>query len=101
MREPGGTMGVADARYTALDERTVRVEGSRFEPAGQYTVKLEGAAVTGDPTGSFTRIRDPRILQSIEEWAEFFTKMLAERVETLLELPAGSWAADLPPYGHN
>ena len=101
MREPGGTIEVADARYTALDERTVRVEGSRFEPAGQYTVKLEGAAVTGYQTVSFTGIRDPRILESIEEWAEFFTKMLAERVETVLELPAGSWAADLRLYGYN
>src|SRR6266699_3562778 len=101
MREPGGTIEVADARYTALDERTVRVEGSRFEPAGQYTVKLEGAAITGYQTVSFTGIRDPRILESIEEWAEFFTKMLAERVETVLELPAGSWAADLRLYGYN
>jgi hypothetical protein len=101
MREPGGTLMVADARYTAADHRTVRVEGSRFEPAGQYTVKLEGAAVTGYETVSFTGIRDPRILRSIEEWAEFFTKTLSERVETVLELPAGSWGADLRLYGYN
>ena len=55
---------VAEARYTALDERTVRVEGSRFEPAGQYTVKLEGAAVTGYETVSFAGIRDPQVLAS-------------------------------------
>ena len=101
MREPGGTIAVADARYTAVDERIVRVEGSRFEPAGQYTVKLEGAAVTGYETVSFTGIRDPLILRSIDEWAEFFTKTLTERVETVLELEAGSWAADLRLYGYN
>ncbi len=101
MREPGGTIEVAGARYSAIDERTVRVEGSRFEPAAQYTVKLEGAAVTGYETISFAGIRDPHILRSIDVWAEFFTKTLTERVESVLELPAGSWGADLRLYGYN
>jgi acyclic terpene utilization AtuA family protein len=101
MREPGGTIEVASARYTAIDERTVRVEGSRFESASQYTVKLEGAAVTGYETVSFTGIRDPQILQSIEVWAEFFEKSLTERVESVLELARGSWEADLRLYGYN
>jgi len=101
MREPGGTIMVAGARYIAIDERTVRVEGSRFEPTGQYTVKLEGAAVTGYETVSFTGIRDPRVLRSIDVWAEFFQKTLTDRVETVLDLAAGSWAADLRLYGYN
>jgi hypothetical protein len=101
MREPGGTLAVADARYSAIDQRTVRVEGSRFEPAGQYTVKLEGAAVTGYETVSFTGIRDPQILRSIDVWAEVFDKTLTERVESVLELASGSWGADLRLYGYN
>ena len=101
MREPGGTIEVAGARYTAAGERAVRVEGSRFEPASQYTVKLEGAAVAGYETVSFAGIRDPQILRSIDEWAGLFHKMLAERAQTVLELPAGSWGADLRLYGYN
>ncbi len=101
MREPGGTIEVAGARDTAVDDRIVRVEGSRFEPAAQYTVKLEGAAVTGYETMSFAGIADPLILRSIDEWAEFFTKTLTERVASVLELPAGSWGADLRLYGYN
>jgi hypothetical protein len=101
MREPGGTIEVADAHYTAVDDRIVRVEGSRFEPAEQYTVKLEGAAITGYETVSFTGIRDPQILRSIDVWAGFFTKTLTERVEKVLELAAGSWGADLRLYGYN
>ena len=101
MREPGGTIEVADARYTAVDERIVRVEGSRFEPASQYTVKLEGAAITGYETVSFAGIRDPLILRSIDAWAELFAKTLTERVESVLELPPDSWATDLRLYGHN
>jgi hypothetical protein len=101
MREPGGTIQVADARYIALDDRTVRVEGSRFESAAQYTVKLEGAAVTGYETVSFVGIRDPRILSSIEDWAQFLQKILTERVERVLQLRVGSWDADLRLYGYN
>jgi len=96
-----GVIEVSGARYTAVDERIVRVEGSRFEPAAQYTVKLEGAAITGYETVSFVGIRDPQILRSIDEWAGFFTKTLTAQVGTVLQLEAGSWAADLRLYGYN
>jgi hypothetical protein len=101
MREPSGTLQVGDARYTAVDDRTVRVEGSRFEPAGQHTIKLEGAAVTGFETMSFVGIRDPRILASIDEWAELLRKILSERVRGVLGLTGDDWDADLRLYGHN
>jgi hypothetical protein len=50
---------------------------------------------------SFTGIRDPQVLRSIDVWAEFFTKTLTERVESVLELADGSWGADLRLYGYN
>lgn len=101
MREPAGTISVADATYTALDDRIVRVEGSRFELADQYTVKLEGSAVTGYATMLFSGIREPRILSAIDEWAALLHKTLAERVEGVLGLASGSWTADVRLYGHN
>ena len=101
MREPGGTIDVTDARYSAVDDRVVRVEGSRFERAEQYTVKLEGAAVAGYETMSFVGIRDPRILRSIDVWADLFRKVLAERVATVLDLAPDVWGADLRLYGYN
>lgn len=101
MREPGGTIDVTDARYTAVNDRVVRVTGSRFEPAGQYTVKLEGAAVTGYETVSFVGIRDPEILGSIQEWAELLRKILTERVRSVLAPEPGSWGLDVRLYGHN
>ena len=67
MREPAGTLDVTDATYRALDDRRVRVEGSRFELADQHTIKLEGARITGYETMSFTAIRDPHILAQIDD----------------------------------
>jgi hypothetical protein len=46
---PGGAL-LSDARYEQLlDDRTVRVRGSRFQSVeqGQYTVKLESARAVG------------------------------------------------------
>lgn len=101
MREPSGTLQVADARYTAVDARTVRVEGSRFQAAEQHTIKLEGAAITGYETMSFVGVRDPHILASISEWAGLLRKLLADRVRSVLGLAEDEWDADLRLYGHN
>lgn len=102
MREPAGTLDVSQAIYRALDERTVRVEGSAFEPADQYTIKLEGARRTGFQTMSFTGIRDPHILERIEDWAALLEKVLVDRVSQTLGLAlGGDYDIDIRLYGHN
>jgi hypothetical protein len=101
MREPAGTIVVADATYTALDDRRVRVEGSRFEQADQHTIKLEGARTTGYETVSFVGIRDPHVVADIETWARLLRTVLTERVEQTLELTPDDYAFDIRLYGHN
>ncbi|WP_371101344.1 acyclic terpene utilization AtuA family protein [Streptomyces sp. PU_AKi4] len=101
MREPDGTLDVRNAAYTALDERRVRVEGSRFHVADQHTIKLEGARVTGYETMSFSAIRDPHILEHIDEWAELMHTVLRQRVEQTIGLSDDKYAVDLRLYGHN
>ncbi|MFG1605150.1 acyclic terpene utilization AtuA family protein [Actinoplanes sp. NPDC049265] len=101
MREPAGTLQVADAVYKALDHRRVRVEGSRFELAEQYTNKLEGSRITGYETMSFTAIRDPHILGQIATWAALLRQVLVERVSQTLALAPDDYAFDIRLYGHN
>lgn len=101
LREPDGTLDVTDATYVALDERTVRVEGSQFHVADQHTVKLEGARVTGYETMSFSAIRDPLILDDIESWADFMRQMIVHRVGQTLGLADDEYAFDLRLYGYN
>lgn len=101
MREPAGTLDVSNATYRAVDDRVVRVEGSVFEPAERHTVKLEGARLTGYETMSFTAIRDPHILASIEDWAALLRKVLVERVGQTLGLADGAYEFDIRLYGHN
>ena len=101
MREPAGTLVVTDATYRALDGRRVRVEGSRFEPADQHTIKLEGAKISGYETVSFVAIRDPRILEDIETWAALLRTVLTDRVLQTLGLAPTDYALDIRLYGHN
>ncbi|GAA0897734.1 acyclic terpene utilization AtuA family protein [Virgisporangium ochraceum] len=101
MREPAGTLDVREAAYTALDDRRVRVEGSRFHLAEQHTVKLEGARPTGFETMSFTAIRDPHILGRLDSWAGFFRTMLVKRVTQTLGLGDDEYAFDLRLYGYD
>ncbi len=67
LHEPGGVLDVTQARYTALDDRRVRVEGSVWRP-GPYTVKLEGARIGGYQTVSLTLVRDRRYVAGIRDW---------------------------------
>ena len=101
MREPGGTIDTADAVYAALDDRRVRVSGSRFEPADQYTVKLEGAAIAGYQTISLTGIRDPKILDSIGEWTKTLEATLVGGIESVLGLDPVDYSLELRCYGWN
>jgi hypothetical protein len=101
MREPGGTIDTTHAVYSALDDRRVRVQGSQFEPAAQYTVKLEGAAIAGYQTMSFVGIRDPEILEYISEWSKTLEAFLLDGVETVLGLGPADYSLELRNYGWN
>lgn len=68
LREPSGTLDTKDARYEQIDDRAVRVSGSRFAPAAEYTIKLEGVRQGGYSTILMGGVRDPFILADIDDW---------------------------------
>ena len=65
LAEPGGVLDVTDADYRALDERRVRVTGSRWEPK-PYTMKLEGAGGGPFQTFMLVGIEDPDVLEDVD-----------------------------------
>ena len=66
--EPGGHLDVTGASYTALDDRRVRVTGSKWFPSDIYAVKLEGARCGGYQCVSLALIREARYVQNIQNW---------------------------------
>ena len=65
--EPLGTIDVATAHFEEMSTGSIRVSGSRFKPAGQYTIKLEGAALVGYRAVSICGVRDPTAIENIDE----------------------------------
>jgi hypothetical protein len=64
--EPAGTVDTAEAEFIELPDGAVRVRGSRFARADQYTVKIEGAALAGYRAVTLGGVRDPVAIQQVE-----------------------------------
>ncbi|HEV2363327.1 MAG TPA: acyclic terpene utilization AtuA family protein [Caulobacteraceae bacterium] len=99
--EPGGVLDVTDARYEALDDRAVRVTGSRWTP-GPYTMKLEGAGGGPFQTVMLVGIEDPAVLADVDAFVARMWRALSGRVRRALgEATAERIDISLRPYGWN
>jgi hypothetical protein len=101
MREPAGTLDTRDAKYLALDDRRVRVEGSTFEHANQHTIKLEGAAPVGYQSVIICGIRDPQVLSRLDEWCENVLGYLHAQIPTTVGLDPEQYDLQIRRYGHD
>jgi hypothetical protein len=100
MREPSGTLDVADAVYTAVDDRIVRVTDSAFVDA-PYTVKLEGAGLAGYQSLAIAGIRDPEVLASIDQWVSTLEQFVNQKVGSVLGLGPDDYELEIRCYGWN
>lgn len=75
---PGGTLDLHDAVFEQYDERTVRVSGSRFIRAPQYTVKLEGVRRAGFRTITIAGCRDAQLLAHVDDYVANIRQRVAE-----------------------
>jgi len=100
MREPTGTLDVTDAAYTQLDDRRVRVTGSRFRPEPR-TMKLEGAGLVGYQSLAIAGIREPEVLAEIDLWAEGLRALVAAKAKALMGLDEDDCHVEVRCYGWN
>ena len=75
-RNPGGVLDVGQAVYEAVDERTVRCSGGIWQEV-PYTVKLEGAKLLGYQAGTLAIIRDPKMIEHLDEVIRFVRESIA------------------------
>ena len=66
-RGPGGTLDLTQTQVEQIDERRVRVSGTRYEAHDRYLVKLEGARRTGARAISIAGVRCPTMIARIDE----------------------------------
>lgn len=97
--EPSGHVDTSDAVYTAVDERVTAVTGSRWVPADQPTLKLEGAALEGYRTFCLGGVRDPILLRQLPEVCE----QVADRVAAVVAgtFPPESYQLRFRRYGYD
>jgi len=64
--EPEGKVDLAACDFQPVGERAVRMSGTRLEPTPP-TIKLEGAAMRGYRAISVAGVRDPAVIEHIDE----------------------------------
>ncbi|MDQ1425213.1 MAG: hypothetical protein QOD72_2711 [Acidimicrobiaceae bacterium] len=98
---PSGTLKIADTKYEAVDDRLVRVSGSRFEAADQYEVKLEGVEPIGYQACFIGGIRDPMIIRQFDPWLEEVDRSARKRVERMFGGSPPKFLSHFRVYGRN
>ena len=83
--ECSGTLDLTGSHYEAISERAVKVTGSAFAHAKQYTVKLEGAEQAGYQSIIIGSVRDPFIIRQIDDW----TAQLVDRIHARVKMVYG------------
>jgi len=100
-KECSGTLDLTHSKYTAVDETSVRITGSEFIPAEDYTVKLEGAQLVGYQSIMIGGIRDPFILRRLDQWLAEVKAYIYRSVERVLALRPSDWTLSVHVYGRN
>lgn len=95
---PAGVLDTRQCAYVQLDERTVRVTGSRHEPAERATVKLEGASIVGHRCVFIGGVRDPILIGQLDD---FLTRVEAHAGELHPELAGGEASVAFHVYGRD
>ncbi len=96
--EPGGHLDVTEARYSALNDRSVRVEGARWVE-GPYRVKLEAARVAGYQTTLMATLRNRRYVENARAWADRLLAFLDAKITAGMDLPRDAYTVDLRLIG--
>jgi hypothetical protein len=101
--ESSGVLDLTDTTYEQVDETSVRIRGSAFEPAAQRTVKLEGAERVGFQSILIGGIRDPYILAELDAWMDKVKHRVHDSVQKVFgrSLQALGGRIDYHVYGRD
>ena len=101
LTEPGGVLDTTAARYHAVSDRAVRVEGGRFVSAKKYTVRIEGASLAGYRSVVIAGIRDPLVLKQLDSFLSSLRAVVERKIADALAPPAGAYSINFRVYGRD
>ena len=99
LHEPGGYLDVRTATYRAVDDRSIRVEGSVWESSRDYTVKLEGVRIAGYQTVLLALLRDARYVESADEWRADIVRRCTDKAAARLGVSTSSFSIEIRLIG--
>lgn len=70
LTEPGGALHTTQSKYEAETDRIVRITGSNWVPAAQYTIKLEGVKFKGYRRVVICGVKDPLVIRQLASWLD-------------------------------
>ncbi|KAI8878253.1 hypothetical protein K501DRAFT_258892 [Backusella circina FSU 941] len=72
LQGPGGTLDLTSSSYqvSPTDPRSCQATGAKFIPSDPYTIKLEGAKITGYRSVFLGGVRDPILISQIDSFLE-------------------------------
>jgi hypothetical protein len=95
---PGIVLDVTSSSFTEAGKNRIRVSGAKVEATDPYCIKLEGARKIAYRTFVVAGIRDPLLIEKIEEVEGLVKKSVAEQYR---EIPADSYHVNFFNYGIN
>lgn len=100
LTEPPGRLDVSEATYEQ-DGRGVVVRGSRFLPAEEYTIKLEGVEPVGYRRVCLGGIRDPLLLRQLPAFLDSAKASAQKKIQESLGLSPDRYSMIVRVYGAN
>ena len=100
LTEPGGVLDVTAAKYEQLNDTTVRVTGSAWQPK-PYTMKLEAARADKYQTLMIIGIADPEVLRDLDGFQKTMLGHLNQRAVDATDAEEGEFHISLRIYGWN
>jgi hypothetical protein len=97
--EPGGMVDMQAATYEQYDDRRTKVSGSRWIPAREYTIKLEGAAKVGYRAFSMGGVRDPIMISQINDICRDIKDLVRQVLSK--EISPDRYNLNIRVYGQN
>lgn len=94
---PGGALDLRETKFEQVNDRVVKVAGSKFIPSESYNVKLEGVKLTGYRTISIAGARDPVFIAKVDE----IIQGVRERVEDNFHSSKDRYQLLFRLYGRN
>ncbi|MEX2645965.1 MAG: acyclic terpene utilization AtuA family protein [Gaiellaceae bacterium] len=94
---PGGQLDLSDVRFEAVDERTVRVTGSRWITRDPYTIKIEGVERLGSRSICLAGVRDVNLIACLDDVFADIRRKVEQRLGDI----ADSALVDFKVYGRD